>query len=62
MLELAAGKTSEVLIDKKNNFVIKKFVVLNKFQKLELRQSPYHCFLREVECLKRLQGPKTFLL
>ena len=60
MLELAAGKTSEVLIDKKNNFVIKKFVVLNKFQKLELRQSPYHCFLREVECLKRLQGHKNF--
>lgn len=60
MSELTRGKASEILISKKRNLVIKKFVVLNKYKKLELRQSPYHCFLREVECLKRLQGHKNF--
>tara|TARA_R110000765_G_scaffold278211_1_gene376036 strand:+ start:251 stop:1411 length:1161 start_codon:yes stop_codon:yes gene_type:complete len=58
MLKLTKGKSSEVLIDKKNNLVIKKF--LEKQDKEYSRGSGYHCFLRELECLSRLQGHINF--
>ncbi len=58
MTEFRSGKSSTVFIDKENDFVIKKF---DKTQKKEyVRGTGYHCFLRELECLQRLQGHQNF--
>ncbi len=52
------GKSSTVTIDKENNIVIKKF---DKIQKKDyVRGTGHHCFLRELECLQRLQGHPNF--
>lgn len=60
MLELTRGKTSEVLIDKKNNFIIKKFVKDGVRKNICKRDSAYLCFFRELQSLKRLQGHENF--
>ena len=50
------GKSSSVHIN--GDIVIKKF---DKTQKKEyVRGTGYHCFLRELECLQRLQGHPNF--
>ena len=52
------GKSSTVTIDKEKNIVIKKF---DKIQKKDyVRGTGHHCFLRELECLQRLQGHPNF--
>ena len=50
------GKTSTVVID--GDVVYKKFN--EKVKKPHIRTSSYHCYLRELECLKRLQEHKNF--
>ena len=58
MTEYRLGKSSTVFVDKKNNIVIKKF---DKKQSKEYVRGPgYHCYLRELECLQRLQGHQNF--
>ena len=50
------GKSSSVYIN--GDIVIKKF---DKIQKKDyVRGTGYHCFLRELECLQRLQGHPNF--
>lgn len=58
MIYNAGGKSSEVIIDLENNTVIKKFKEEQK--KKFVRGLGYHCYLRELECLKRLKGHKNF--
>ena len=58
MTEYRKGKSSTVFVDKENNIVIKKF---DKEQSKEYVRGPgYHCYLRELECLQRLQGHQNF--
>ena len=58
MTEYRLGKSSTVFVDKENDIVIKKF---DKEQSKEYVRGPgYHCYLRELECLERLQGHKNF--
>ena len=58
MTEYRLGKSSTVFVDKENDIVIKKF---DKEQSKEYVRGPgYHCYLRELECLQRLQGHQNF--
>ena len=58
MMEFRKGKSSTVFIDKQKNIVIKKFD--KKQSKEYVRGLGYHCYLRELECLRRLEGHQNF--
>ena len=55
---MVRGKSSSVTINYEWDTVVKKF---DKVQKKEyVRGTGYHCWLRELECLERLQGHPNF--
>ena len=59
MMEFRKGKSSTVFIDKQKNIVIKKFD--KKQSKEYVRGLGYHCYLRELECLRRLETANLYL-